>query len=69
VIGRRCEIGRGAIIRDSYLGDDVIVHDGATVEGAMVAEGVVIHKGAHLHPGSIVSYKVWLQWHVLYCWP
>jgi len=73
VIGRECEIGRGCVVRDSYIGDRVTVHDGAMVVGALVLEGAVIHAGAKLLPGCIVSYKVdisecwWhemvIQWH------
>lgn len=58
VIGRECEIGRNCVVRDSYIGDGVTVHEGAMVVGALVLPGAVIHAGAKLLPGCIVSYKV-----------
>ena len=58
VIGRECEIGRGCVVRDSYIGDGVTLHEGAMVVGALLLAGAVIHAGAKLLPGCIVSHKV-----------
>lgn len=58
VIGRECDIGRGAVIRDSYIGSGVTVHENAVLCGALVLEGAVIHEDARLLPGSIICYKV-----------
>ena len=60
VIGRECEIGRGCVVRDSYIGDGVTLHEGAMVVGALLLAGAVIHAGAKLLPGCIVSHKVLL---------
>mmetsp|Transcript_1893 Transcript_1893/g.5530 ORF Transcript_1893/g.5530 Transcript_1893/m.5530 type:complete len:764 (+) Transcript_1893:77-2368(+) len=57
VIGRECDIGRGAVIRDSYIGSGVTVHENAVLCGALVLEGAVIHEDARLLPGSIICYK------------
>lgn len=58
VIGRECEIGRGCVVRDSYIGDGVTLHEGAMAVGALLLAGAVIHAGAKLLPGCIVSHKV-----------
>ena len=58
MIGRSSKIGRGAVIRDSYIGSGVTIHQNAVLSGALVLEGAVVHANARLLPGSIVSYKV-----------
>jgi len=58
VIGERCEIGQGALIRDCTLADDVVVKAGSVMEQAIVHEEVAIGPMAHLRPGSELSAQV-----------
>lgn len=58
VIGERCEIGQGALIRSCILGDDVVVKAGSVMEQAKVGQAVAIGPMAHLRPGSELSAHV-----------
>lgn len=58
VIGERCEIGQGALIRSSTIADDVAVKAGSVVEQALVHEEVAIGPMAHLRPGTELSAQV-----------
>jgi bifunctional UDP-N-acetylglucosamine pyrophosphorylase / glucosamine-1-phosphate N-acetyltransferase len=55
VIGERCEIGQGALIRSCSIGDDVVVKAGSVMEESTVHESVAIGPMAHLRPGSELS--------------
>jgi len=55
VIGERCEIGQGALIRDCNIAEDVVVKAGSVLEQAVVHEEVAIGPMAHLRPGSELS--------------
>ena len=55
VIGERCEIGQGALIRSCSIGDDVVVKAGSVMEQSTVREQVAIGPMAHLRPGSELS--------------
>jgi bifunctional UDP-N-acetylglucosamine pyrophosphorylase / glucosamine-1-phosphate N-acetyltransferase len=58
VIGERCEIGQGVLIRSSTIADDVVVKAGSVVEQAIVHEEVAIGPMAHLRPGTELSAQV-----------
>ena len=58
VIGERCEIGQGALIRSCTVGDDVVVKAGSVMEQSKVGEAVAIGPMAHLRPGSELSAHV-----------
>ena len=58
VIGERCVIGQGALIRSCTLADDVVVKAGSVMEQAIVHEEVAIGPMAHLRPGSELSAHV-----------
>ena len=52
VIGERCEIGQGALIRSCTIADDVVVKAGSVMEESVVREEAAIGPMAHLRPGS-----------------
>jgi bifunctional UDP-N-acetylglucosamine pyrophosphorylase/glucosamine-1-phosphate N-acetyltransferase len=52
VIGERCEIGQGALIRSCIIADDVVVKAGSVMEQSLVHQEVAIGPMAHLRPGS-----------------
>ncbi|HBG04113.1 MAG: UDP-N-acetylglucosamine diphosphorylase/glucosamine-1-phosphate N-acetyltransferase [Geobacteraceae bacterium GWC2_58_44] len=58
VIGERCEIGQGALIRSCIIADDVVVKAGSVMEQSLVREAVAIGPMAHLRPGSELSAHV-----------
>jgi bifunctional UDP-N-acetylglucosamine pyrophosphorylase/glucosamine-1-phosphate N-acetyltransferase len=58
VIGERCEIGQGALIRSCIVADDVVVKAGSVMEQSMVHEKVAIGPMAHLRPGTELSAQV-----------
>ena len=58
VLGSRCEIGEGALVRDSVLWDHVRVGAGATVEGSIVASRTIVGENAHIHAESVVGHDV-----------
>lgn len=45
IIGRHCEIGSHAYIKNSYIGDDVLVGPGSILIGAKVESGNVVPPG------------------------
>jgi bifunctional UDP-N-acetylglucosamine pyrophosphorylase / glucosamine-1-phosphate N-acetyltransferase len=55
VIGERCEIGQGALIRSCQIGDGVVVKAGSVMEESVVHEEAAIGPMAHLRPGSELS--------------
>jgi len=55
VIGERCEIGQGALIRSCRIADDVVVKAGSVLEQSTVHEAVAIGPMAHLRPGTELS--------------
>jgi hypothetical protein len=58
VIGRNCRIGAGALIRNSYLLDNVVVGDDARVSSALVCSGTTVMRDAIVEPGAVLSFKV-----------
>lgn len=57
VIGKRCVIGLGAVIKDSIIGDDVEIRAHSVLDGAKVGDKTTIGPSAHLRPGSVIGAK------------
>ena len=58
VIGERCEIGGGTLIRNSTLADGVVVKAGSVLEESQVGPEAAIGPMAHLRPGTELSAHV-----------
>ena len=59
VVGRECEIGPNAVLRDMRVGDRCTI-GGSTLEGSTVADGVDIGAYCRVRPGSIIEADVHL---------
>ncbi|MCB9492196.1 MAG: hypothetical protein H6674_09060 [Dehalococcoidia bacterium] len=58
-IGRGCRIGPNAVIRDSEIGDEVVIGS-STIEVATIHDGVDIGPYCHLRPGVTLETGVHL---------
>lgn len=58
VIGERCEIGQGVLIRSCTLSDGVVVKAGSVMEDSQVGPEAAIGPMAHLRPGTELSAHV-----------
>lgn len=58
VLGRRCRVGKHAIIDKSYVWDDVVIGDGSSIRQAIIANDVVIGKNCKIEPGALISFGV-----------
>ncbi|HEX3819833.1 MAG TPA: bifunctional UDP-N-acetylglucosamine diphosphorylase/glucosamine-1-phosphate N-acetyltransferase GlmU [Candidatus Sulfotelmatobacter sp.] len=54
-IGVNCRVRSYSVIRDSKIGDGVMVRPGCVVEGAKMAAGAIIGPYSHLRPGSDIG--------------
>lgn len=54
-IGTACRIRSYSVIRDSEIGDDVVVRPGCVMEDAHLSQGAVIGPYSHLRPGSEIG--------------
>jgi len=54
-IGAACRVRSYSVIRDSEIGDDVIVRPGCVMEEARIGTGAVIGPYSHLRPGSEIG--------------
>ena len=54
-IGTGCRVRSYSVIRDSEIGDGVLVRPGCIMEGARVAAGAVVGPYSHLRPGSEIG--------------
>ncbi len=54
-IGTACRVRSYSVIRDSEIGDGVIIRPGCVMEGARIANGAVIGPYSHLRPGSEIG--------------
>ncbi len=52
VVGSRCTIYPNVRVRDSEIGDDVVVYDGSVLENAVVERGANVGPYARLRPGA-----------------
>ncbi|MXZ47353.1 MAG: UDP-N-acetylglucosamine diphosphorylase/glucosamine-1-phosphate N-acetyltransferase [Chloroflexi bacterium] len=59
VVGRECEIGPNAVLRDMRVGDRCTI-GGSTLEGSTVADGVDIGAYCRVRPGSVIEADVHL---------
>lgn len=55
VIGKRCKIGRGAVLRDAYIFDDTHVAAGCVVEGSIVGARVRLGDGVRVPTGCVIA--------------
>ncbi|KAI1794494.1 nucleotide-diphospho-sugar transferase [Ganoderma leucocontextum] len=55
VIGQRCTIGPGAVLRDAYIFDDTHIGTGAVVEGSIIGARVRLGDGARVPRGCLVA--------------
>jgi mannose-1-phosphate guanylyltransferase len=55
VVGPACQVGSGAIVRESVLFDGCEVGAGAVVEGSILAPGVVVGSDANIGEGSVLG--------------
>ncbi|KAI0807445.1 nucleotide-diphospho-sugar transferase [Fomes fomentarius] len=55
VIGKRCTIGRGAVLRDAYIFDDTHVGAGCLVEGSIVGARVRLGDGVRVPTGCVIA--------------
>ena len=54
-VGAGCRIRSYSVIRDSEIGDGVLIRNGCVLEGARVASNAVIGPYSHLRPGSEIG--------------
>ena len=54
-IGTGCRVRSYSVIRDSEIGDGVLVRPGCVMEGARVSAGAVLGPYSHLRPGSEIG--------------
>lgn len=55
VIGQRCTIGPGVVLRDAYIFDDTHVGAGTIVEGSIVGACVTLGDRARVPRGCLVA--------------
>ncbi|KIJ68987.1 hypothetical protein HYDPIDRAFT_36093 [Hydnomerulius pinastri MD-312] len=55
VLGQRCIIGAGSIIRNSYLFDGVVVGPNCTIEHSIVGAGVQIKEKSRVERGCLIA--------------
>jgi len=58
VVGSKCKVGKGVVVRNSYLWDEVTLEDNVTVDSAIIAQGCVVKKGAVVSRGCMLSSDV-----------
>jgi bifunctional UDP-N-acetylglucosamine pyrophosphorylase/glucosamine-1-phosphate N-acetyltransferase len=54
-IGAGCRIRSYSVIRDSEIGDGVLVRNGCILDGARIGPGAVLGPYSHLRPGSDIG--------------
>jgi bifunctional UDP-N-acetylglucosamine pyrophosphorylase/glucosamine-1-phosphate N-acetyltransferase len=54
-IGTACRLRSYSVIRDSEIGDGVMVRPGCVMEGARIGAGAVVGPYSHLRPGSEIG--------------
>jgi bifunctional UDP-N-acetylglucosamine pyrophosphorylase/glucosamine-1-phosphate N-acetyltransferase len=54
-IGRSCVIENGVVIKDSVIGDGVVIRSHSVIEGAGVANNAVVGPFARLRPGAVLE--------------
>jgi len=56
VLGDRCEVGAGAVVRDAVLWEDVWIGANAHVSDAVLASGVRVGSGAVVASGAVIGH-------------
>ncbi len=54
-IGSNCRVWSYSVIRDSEIGDGVLVRSGCLMQGARIGTGAVVGPYSHLRPGSEIG--------------
>jgi bifunctional UDP-N-acetylglucosamine pyrophosphorylase / glucosamine-1-phosphate N-acetyltransferase len=54
-VGGDCRVRSHSIIRDSRIGDDVLIRPGCVLEEAVVENGAILGPYSHLRPGSEIG--------------
>jgi bifunctional UDP-N-acetylglucosamine pyrophosphorylase/glucosamine-1-phosphate N-acetyltransferase len=54
-IGTNCRIRSYSVIRDSEIGDDVLVRNGCVLDESQIATNAILGPYAHLRPGSEIG--------------
>lgn len=55
VIGQRCVIGAGSIIKNSYIFDDTIIGAGCVVESSIIGAGVTVKDETSVDRGCLLG--------------
>lgn len=58
VLGQRCVIGAGSIVRNSYLFDGVVIGPNCVVEYSIIGAGVQIKEASRVERGCLIADKV-----------
>lgn len=58
VLGRRCRIGKNAVLDNVYAWDDVTVGEASEIRRAVLANDTVVGDKCRVEPGSLLSYGV-----------
>ena len=58
VLGQRCMIGAGSVVRNSYLFDGVVVGPNCVIEYSIVGAGVQIKEESRVERGCLIADKV-----------
>ena len=58
VIGQRCTIGPGAVLREAYVFDDTHIGAGAVVEGSIIGARVTLGDGARIPRGCLIANSI-----------
>lgn len=58
VLGERCIIGRGSVVRNSYLFDGVVVGPNCEIEYSIIGAGVQIKEMSRVERGCLIADKV-----------
>jgi translation initiation factor eIF-2B subunit epsilon len=55
IIGKRCKIGAGVRISNSYVWDDVVIGDGCQIDRCILANGVELKPEVRVESGSVLA--------------
>lgn len=58
VLGQRCIIGAGSVVRNTYLFDGVVVGPNCTIEHSIIGAGVQIKEKSRVERGCLIADRV-----------
>lgn len=58
MLGQRCVIGAGSVVRNSYLFDGVVVGPNCVIEYSIIGAGVQIHEMSRVERGCLIADRV-----------